>query len=144
MLYGMYCMALPHHEQHGIKRVYLSVTRYTDQIPETVISKEGWLSRRLSQAVTKSTKYCWEVYEKHVNRLWCDNSQFSSLVTPDCEKKFCVSHWDFCCRYFLQWERWRCIRKKNAVVQFLWNFEFIWLRSGVQVNPCIRSQPTTL
>lgn len=31
---------------------------------------------------------------------------------------------------------------KQAVVQLLCNFEFIWLRSGLQINPCIRNQPT--
>lgn len=27
-------------------------------------------------------------------------------------------------------------------MRLLWNFRFIWLRSGLQVNPCTRNQPT--
>lgn len=115
MLYGMYHIALPHHKPHGIKKGPQSVARYTDQIPERVISKEEWISRSLSEVVTNSIEHCWEIYENRENRLWWNYSQFSSLVshTRRLEKKS-VNHWDFCYRYSLQREMQRCIRRKKC------------------------------
>lgn len=59
-------------------------------------------------------------------------------------KKKSVFHWICCYRYSLPWEMWSAeeAEGKEAVVELLWNFEFTWLRSGPQVNPCIRNQPT--